>query len=265
MKQIKLIMKRVLRPVSSRWVYRARRGITKGLRRRGGFDFLPWGKHAKEESILSLLAPTLKGKVVYDIGANNGLTTIFFAHQVGEEGRVVAFEPVPFLYNWLCDHVRLNNFRNVVCLQLALGATRRNLEILYSRDYLGIGTLDPSIAERYKKQTKLERTTVQVVPLDECIVEYDLPLPDLLKIDVEGFEAEVLKGASKVLESGTPIMLEVHGQQGPLVSEILEQYGYAIYVSTQTGFQKQRICDAKTNTFFCTPEKPITREARNEC
>lgn len=146
MQEIKRTIKRLLRPISSRWVYTARRGPAKGMRRRGGFDFLPLETHAKEEGILYTIAPTLKGKVVYDIGANIGLLTLFFARHVGNEGKVVAFEPVPFLYDWLCDHVRLNKLDNVICLQVAIGAKRQDLEIVYSREQLGIGTLDPSIS-----------------------------------------------------------------------------------------------------------------------
>lgn len=194
MQRAKSLIKRVLRPLSSRWIYTARRGLTKGMRRRGGFDFLPWRKPFKEEELLYFLAPQMQGKVVFDIGANIGLVTLFFARHVGNEGRVVAFEPIPYLYKWLCEHVRLNQLKNVTCLQIALGAEKEQKQIYYSRDRLGIGTLDPQIADRYKGKLTTESTQVAVMPLDECIYEYHLPEPNLIKIDVEGFEFQVLQG-----------------------------------------------------------------------
>lgn len=77
-----------------------------------------------ERRILEFMGQLLQpGDVVYDVGAYLGLHTIFFAKRVGEQGRVVSFEPMPYNYQALEANIELNGLKNVFPMQIALGDT----------------------------------------------------------------------------------------------------------------------------------------------
>src|SRR5688572_5752212 len=81
-----------LKGVTQHGVYTVRSGVAKGLKRRGGFGFIP-RDISREEAFLA--AMDFRGKTVFDIGAYEGIYTLFFARAVGAKGRVVTFEPNP--------------------------------------------------------------------------------------------------------------------------------------------------------------------------
>lgn len=207
----KAVVRTVLKPLSDRWVYTLRGGLAKGMRIRGGFLFLP-KPTPKEAPLLEAIAPNLKGKVVYDIGANIGITTLFFAKHVGEEGLVVAFEPVPPTARRLQENVRINRLQNVRIYAVALGDTAGQAEICYAEDASGIATLRKDMALGYQREYRMQTFTVEVVPLDVLVEREHLPAPDFIKIDVEGFEYQVLQGAREVIERARPaLFMELHG------------------------------------------------------
>lgn len=146
----KRVLKAVLKPLSERWVYTARSGLAKGMRIKGGFLFLP-KPMPKEAPLLEVIAPSLTGKVVYDIGANIGVTTLFFARCVGESGLVVAFEPVPPTAKRLRENVRINRLTNVRIYEVALGDSEGQAEIGYTEEASGIATLRRDIAQGYRR------------------------------------------------------------------------------------------------------------------
>src|SRR5438128_9381861 len=86
---------RLLRPCVSEFVYTIRRGPGKGLKRRGGFEFVSEGliRPTQEDQFFATL--DLKGKTVYDLGGFQGRLTIYFARAVGHNGRVITYEPNP--------------------------------------------------------------------------------------------------------------------------------------------------------------------------
>ena len=80
--------------------YRIRTGISKGFYRIGGFDYLKWFyKDSKEDKLLKTIR--LENKVVYDIGANAGMFSLFLASAVKSSGKVYSFEPNPICYGML--------------------------------------------------------------------------------------------------------------------------------------------------------------------
>ena len=92
----------VARFVFRNYVYTVQHGLAKGLKRRGGFGFLPKSGLSKEERFLIEL--DIRGQTAYDIGGWEGVFTIFLARSVGQAGRVIVFEPNP-----LCQACILNN------------------------------------------------------------------------------------------------------------------------------------------------------------
>lgn len=186
---------------------------------------------AEETALRSL---DLAGCTVYDIGANVGTFSLFFARQVGGAGQVVAFEPVEETYGKLVANLRINGVVNVRPLRLALGAARGQRAAYAVAGAAGTTSIATSVSAdfRYRATTALE-----TAPLDEAAALHSLPPPDFMKIDVEGAEHEVIEGAEGLLRSARPaIFVELHGQgadgkadAAERLAEALARLRYAIY------------------------------------
>lgn len=192
-----------------RVVYKTRHGLLKGLKRKGGLGWVPdWlcrGLYTPE--IRFLERTDLQHQVVYDIGAFHGLLTLFFARRAQH---VVAYEPVQRNRARLLDNIALNGLRNVTVRDLALGATALDGEIWAEALMSGYSKLELSTVSATDNAV---REKVSITTLDEDIREHRLPAPTFLKVDVEGYELQVLHGAKSTLNSARPdLFLEMHGQ-----------------------------------------------------
>jgi FkbM family methyltransferase len=219
-----------VRPKLAGVTYTAQRGLIKGMRRRGGFSFVPGSQLSAEEQFL--LSLDLTGKTIFDVGGWEGVYTMFFARAAGQQGRVVTFEPNPANRLQIEQNVGLNDLRNVTLRPVALG------------DQLGTGTLvvEGGIAGEGHvvsganpgRQTGDTAIEITIRSLDEEIAEQQLPLPDLVKIDVEGFEVNVLRGMrGTITQAGPAIFVEVHRDSAPPdnsreVIRLLLGYGYEL-------------------------------------
>lgn len=167
-----------------------------------------WEPHVTR-LVTQLLSP---GDVFVDVGANGGYYALLASRIVGTGGRVYALEPNPDAYELLALNVELNRADNVVALAVAAGATtgRAQLRTPASGDS-GMSSLLRVPAEGG------EGTSVVVARLVEIVREADARSLRLVKIDVEGFEAEVLRGLEPLLEGGQSpaIIVEVHAGVSP--------------------------------------------------
>ena len=177
--------------------YTVRSGLNKGLRRRGGLGWIPVDQDNPE--ILFWKALDLKGKVVYDIGAFHGLLTIYFARQADS---VVAFEPNSRNRRRLSENIKINAYSNVIVRPYGLASKASQAQMTIDPLEPGTASLDTGIA------LGNESEIVELRTLDD---EQGLKPPDLIKIDVEGFELEVLKGACRTLRAKPDLFLEMHG------------------------------------------------------
>jgi FkbM family methyltransferase len=146
------------------------------------------------ELLRQLSAP---GSTIFDLGANIGDHTIPLAKHVGASGFVYAFEPQRPIFQVLNANVALNDLPNVDCVHAALGSTHGSVlipEIDYSveANYGGIAVSE------FKEGRPVER-----IMLDDYL---DVHAADLVKVDVEGMEAEVLEGGRKFLARFRPVM-----------------------------------------------------------
>lgn len=155
------------------------------------------------------------GDVVFECGAHHGELTVLFAHGVGPEGKVVAFEPVPGNVDILHRQLALNGIDNTEIVHAAVGSEAGEIQMT-----------DESNAQVNMDGPGIR---VPVVSLDE----YRHLNPTLLKIDVEGFEAELLKGAQRLLETRPRISLEIHTpslvRYGTSPEEILDLVNWESY------------------------------------
>lgn len=165
------------------------------------------------------------GETVYDIGANKGQMSLLFARRVGPSGCVLAFEPVPEEHESLCRNLRLNGLDWVEALPLAVSDAAGRATFTYASDRPTQGKLagvEPTYVNEGAGTFEVETVTL------DGLLEKGLPAPDLLKIDVEGAAAAVLRGAARLLEERSPrIYLDLHGpeEQAGVRDELLPR-GY---------------------------------------
>jgi FkbM family methyltransferase len=149
---------------------------------------------------MSFLLHTLQKETIFiDIGANMGAYTILASKVCGSKS--IAFEPVPSSYNRLCDQVRINNIEHLV--------TKKNIGLAKKDGYLYFTKNLNAMNKVSLDKNKTDSVLVKVSQLDS---EISIDNPLFLKIDVEGYEYDVLLGAKKILESSNllGIILEIN-------------------------------------------------------
>src|SRR5712664_468997 len=145
-----------------------------------------------------------QGMTALDIGAHHGLYTLLASKRVGPSGKVIAFEPSPRERKQLVRNVRINFCWNVHIEPYALGKepARNNLYVVEGGED-GCNSLRPPAV-----QSEIRAVPVEVVTLDAIASKLGLTKVDFVKLDVEGAELDVLKGALGVLQTNPrPVLL----------------------------------------------------------
>lgn len=195
--------------------------------------FSYFDKSSNERIFLTyILEHTSHDFVFYDLGANIGIFTLFFAKH-GKE--VVAFEPFPNNCKVLLDNIKRNNLHNVRLHDIAL-SDRNGTAPLFFPDYADNDTSTSGLASLGKVTTPHDTAsiTVDLLTLDSAVEKYDLPLPNAIKIDIEGAEYTALIGMKETLKkSRADLFIEVHPEQIEALGasqqklyNTLSEYGY---------------------------------------
>jgi FkbM family methyltransferase len=174
------------------------------------------------------------GDVFYDVGAHWGFWSLYAAHIVGRNGKVFSFEPSD-AFSVLTTNTE--NVREITRFNVAVGNEERETKF-YGQGIASSGSLLKSITElsrHWMPETPIEPRTVKVRTLDS-ILEETQRAPALMKIDVEGYEWNVLDGARELIAQASPtIVMEVHpgqlhmcGKSEEAVFELLADFGYAV-------------------------------------
>ena len=143
------------------------------------------------------------GMTVVDIGANIGQHSMYAGTLVGKHGSVYSFEPIPFLYKQLHDSIKSNHFESIIhAKNIALGEKESYEELHVSTNVGGSSLVN--------HDDTLETITVHLKNGDGELLS--LTRVDVIKIDVEGYEYEVLAGIKQTLHTHAPkIFLEFSG------------------------------------------------------
>jgi len=153
------------------------------------------------------------GDVVYDIGSQFGVYSIFLAAAVGERGCVVAFEPQRESFEQLQRNITLNCRTNIRSYNQALGE-RSSQGKLYIGTMVGNSSLLSDAIADAGETRSVPFQTVRVVEGDALVETDRLPIPTAIKIDVEGSECAVIKGLQRTLADPRCrfICVEIHPQ-----------------------------------------------------
>src|SRR5260221_1130923 len=135
-----------------------------------------------------------------DIGANIGLTALALS-EICRHGKVTAIEPLPRTFDFLQTNIAA--CKNITAFNFALGSKAGSVTMQGASSNLS-GSF---VADQYQIEQGLFSTSVEVKTLDESFEQLSLDRLDFIKLDVEGFELEVLEGTRKVLEKQRPTVL----------------------------------------------------------
>jgi FkbM family methyltransferase len=166
-------------------------------------------------AITGLLQP---GDCVWDIGAHKGYVTLAAAPRVGPNGRVYSFEPAPPNLRFLERHIAWNHLDNVEVKPYAVSAADGKARFGGTGSSitfkLGQGAFDVEVRSIWS------------------LVREGLRPPTVIKIDVEGNESEVLRGAAGILRSDTLVFVAVHSfAQYIACMALLAEYGFRVLPS----------------------------------
>jgi FkbM family methyltransferase len=148
------------------------------------------------------------GGVALDVGANAGGYALLFGQWVGKDGKVFAFEPAPETFSGLRRHIELNALEQVVTpVQAAVS------EVSATAEFRAVGSHGMNrLLTAADGAGQASIVKVPTITLDQFCARENI-LPDLIKIDVEGFELAVLRGAREVIKAcgkSLSLFIELH-------------------------------------------------------
>jgi FkbM family methyltransferase len=180
-----------------------------------------------------LLSP---GKTFIDVGANYGIYTLVASRLVGEAGRVIAFEPTAQSFAGLRKNIVLNGLMNVLMFPMALSDRAGTAWLYYGTDPVRNSLGRDPCSEGGGEEVATDS-------LDNVLRRATVEHVDVIKIDAEGAEELVLRGASRLLTSKRPIVIyEVNPEASSHLglpkegaTKLLERLGYEFFVHGQPG------------------------------
>jgi FkbM family methyltransferase len=188
----------------------------------------------REDEIIDHFRPKDKD-IVVDIGAHIGRYTIIGSKRIGPNGKVIAIEADPANFEILNRNVNLNKLTNVTSLNYAVYSNQTKLKLYLPGKQSGFTIYNTIMVNRGKHQGKF--IEVNGNTLDNLLKQNEINFANInwIKIDVEGAEFEVLKGAQNVLSKSNDIaiLIEIHNSQNgtnlyrPII-EFLKMYNFKI-------------------------------------
>lgn len=213
-----------------------------------------------KQTYLSFLESKHRPDLFVDVGANYGPNSlIFLVHGV----RTISFEPNPACHDYFRECGRLNgvvvDIRDVV-----VGDSHDAVDLVFAEGETWNGSAEPAMQKRLRETAgeRLQKVSAAQVTLDEILAS-DPASRMLVKIDTEGFEDRVLRGARKILETRKPSVIFEAWPEASVRRElfaILAEVGYAVYPLPWTGSFDQPLGQGEFETaigmnFIAAPTK----------
>jgi FkbM family methyltransferase len=187
---------------------------------------------AKEPQTIAWIEDiTQPGDTAYDIGANVGGVSLILAHKVGEAGRVFAFEPGFASFAALCENVALNGFSNrIVPIQLPLSDAGGVICFKYRSTEAGESRHAMLKAKAINGESTKFRQLMVAMSLDDLRSVAGIPMPNIIKLDVDGAETAVISGALRTLTAPGchSIIAEIQNDQFEFIAGSLSAIGFKV-------------------------------------
>ena len=174
-----------------------------------------------------------------DVGANIGGLTLGMAKRVGMGGRVYAFEPQRIVFNMLCANIALNAAWNIFAKHEALASTQT---------MLGVPPIDYTMPNNFG-DVRLSRTDTPEMVRASTIDSMELPACRLIKIDVQGMEAEVIAGAADTITRCKPFLYVENDENTSALPELIREFGYDVYEHKTPLFNPENYRGDRLNVF----------------
>lgn len=206
-------------------------------------------KHGRDVLLRQLLARCGPADVVVDVGANTGVYSLAVA-AAEPTARVVAFEANPAVCAQLRTNVRRNGFGERIDVRAVGLGDESGTRSFYRSTYDELGSFAAANASAWEARIR-DAVDVPIARLDTLIADGDVPPPDHLKVDVEGFGYDVLRGAEETLRRYRPIVyFEPHAvddaeRDADAVAGFLRSLGYR--VRTREGTESAWVCDPESS------------------
>ena len=187
-----------------------------------GHDYVSSANLYNEKEIKKIFKPKPKN-IVIDVGAYLGYYTIRAAKMVGQGGLVIAIEPNPLSYELLKENLEINKITNVKTINKALYSSEGKIAFVCK-------SAGASSSYVYNIRKTLENDGkiifVEALTLDRVINQFEIKHVDWLKIDAEGSEVEILKGANETLKITNNIIIECWPKNYNIIKSILTKFGF---------------------------------------
>jgi FkbM family methyltransferase len=210
--------------------------------------WLPHRALRLDQNLLSNAAETVKpGSVVWDVGANMGLFTFAAAGFAGPTGRVYAFEPDAVMARLLRRSAQLNpGSAPVEVIPCAISES-----VSLARFNIARRSRTSNFLEGFgMSQTGGIREVETVLTVSLDWLAQHIPLPGVLKIDVEGAELNVFRGALQMLKASRPLLIfELKRPHWEEISRMLHDLGYTLYNSDLPPAERQPLTEPCFNVF----------------
>lgn len=192
-----------------------------------------FGHYEKETN--DLLFEYIKpGHVIIEAGANNGTETLLLSRLVGPHGKVFAFEPVEHIYQTLQINLSINNCNNVVAEKIALGESDGQLYFnVLSEDFCNQG-----MASKYDDKSADAKILVSQTSIDSWLLKNNIDRVDFIKMDIQGAEIELIKGAQHTIKKSRPLIFTEATEDFLSLTKLfdsLSQLNYAVYFIPSKG------------------------------
>ena len=195
-----------------------------------------------------------QGDIVIEVGGHIGYFSLFFSKLVGVKGKVFVFEPGDNNIEYTKRNIAQKN--NIELYKKAIG-DKNGKEKFYMDGITGQNNslvkefkgLEVNMAYAMDKAAKVTETMVETITMDTFCLEKNVK-PNFIKIDVEGFEYNVLCGMEKTIHSHPIIMIEVQKNQ-ELIYDFFQKHNYILYNALQEKVTKEYIKNCVTENIFC--------------
>ena len=197
-------------------------------------EFVRVKSFSGEKNVITFLLDEISlGDTVMDIGANIGTHSILFSKKTSSEGKVFSIEPNNLSASRLKENIELNRLNNIEVFEIGFGEKSK-------QEILSIG-LDPSYGKSRILKDFIDKPLTQKINIvngDEFIRDNKLEIPNVIKIDVEGYENEVIQGLSKTLSN--PKCIVVMCEFNFIGDEdLIKKKGFEVIYSSKRGFDTQ--------------------------
>ncbi len=179
-----------------------------------------WGIDTFKEQKSRKYFELIKKGTFVDVGANVGRYSMMVANNLKDKGRLVSIEPEPEVFETLKKNAELNKIKNAVLINTACFSRNKNMKFYITKS-LGEHSL-------YGKGKCIK---IRARKLDDILKERKINDVNLIKIDVEGAEFEVIKGAAKTISMQKPMIIfeSLEEERASKITKFLKKEGYKVH------------------------------------